>query len=35
MDSLRDEKVAGCVARAISGAEMGGTGRGTASITVQ
>ena len=35
MDSLRDEKVAGCLARAISGAEMGGTGRGTASITVQ
>jgi len=35
MDSLRDEKVAGCVARAITGAELAGTGHGTASITVQ
>jgi len=35
MDSVRDEKVSGCVARAISGAEVGGNGRGTAAITVQ
>ena len=35
MDSLRDEKVAGCVARAISGTELAGTGHGTASLTVQ
>ena len=35
LDSMRDEKVSGCVARAISGAEMGGSGRGTASIAVQ
>ena len=35
MDSLRDEKVAGCVARAVAGAEVGGTGRGTASISLE
>ena len=35
LDSLRDEKVAGCVARAISGTELAGTGHGTASLTVQ
>jgi hypothetical protein len=35
MDSLRDEKVSGCVARALSGAEVGGSGQGTASISVQ
>jgi hypothetical protein len=35
MDSLRDESVSGCVAKAIAGAEMYGTGHGTASITVQ
>ena len=35
MDSVRDERVSGCVARAISGAEVGGSGRGTASIAVQ
>lgn len=35
MDSLRDEKVSGCVARALSGAEVGGSGQGTASIAVQ
>jgi len=35
MDSLRDEKIAGCVARAISGTELAGTGHGTASLTVQ
>jgi len=35
MDSVRDEKVSGCVARALSGAEVSGSGRGTASIAVQ
>jgi hypothetical protein len=35
MDSLRDDKVAGCVARAISGTDLAGTGHGTASLTVQ
>lgn len=35
MDSLRDEKVAGCVARAVSGAEVGGTGHGTAAISLE
>ncbi len=35
MDSVRDEKVSGCVARALSGAEVSGAGRGTASIAVQ
>jgi hypothetical protein len=35
MDSLRDEKVAGCLARAVSGAEVGGTGHGTASISLE
>lgn len=35
MDSLRDEKVASCMARAVSGAEVGGSGHGTASITLE
>jgi hypothetical protein len=35
MDSVRDERISGCVARALSGAEMGGSGHGTASIAVQ
>jgi hypothetical protein len=35
MDSLRDEKISACVARALSGADIGGSGRGTASIAVQ
>ncbi|MGZ6143960.1 MAG: hypothetical protein ACXWLM_11520 [Myxococcales bacterium] len=35
MDSLRDEKVAGCVARAVSGAEVGGNGHGTAAISLE
>ncbi len=35
MNSLRDDKAAGCVARAIAGAEVGGSGRGTASITLE
>jgi hypothetical protein len=35
MNSLRDEKAAGCVARAIAGAEVGGSGRGTASVTFE
>ena len=35
LDSVRDEKVSGCVARAITGAEVGGSGHGTASIAVQ
>ena len=35
VDSVRDERVSGCVARAINGAEVGGNGHGTASIAVQ
>jgi hypothetical protein len=35
LDSVRDERVSGCVARALAGAEVGGSGRGTASIAVQ
>jgi hypothetical protein len=35
MDSMRDEKVSACFARAVGSAEMGGSGRGTASISVQ
>jgi hypothetical protein len=35
MDSIRDERIAGCVARAVGSAEMAGSGRGTASISVQ
>ena len=35
MDSLRDEKVAGCVAHAVAGAEVGGSGRGTAAISLE
>lgn len=34
MDSLRDEKVSECVSRAVNGAEVGGSGRGTASISL-
>jgi hypothetical protein len=34
MDSLRDEKIAECVSRAVNGAEVGGYGRGTASLTL-
>jgi hypothetical protein len=35
MDSTRDEGVSSCVAKAVAGTEMYGTGHGTASITVQ
>jgi hypothetical protein len=35
MDSLRDERATGCVARAVAGAEVGGNGRGTASIAFE
>ena len=35
MDSMRDESISSCVAKAISGTEMYGTGHGTASISVQ
>lgn len=35
MDSLRDEKVSACVARAVTGAEVGGSGHGTASISME
>jgi hypothetical protein len=35
MDSMRDEKVSACVARAVGSADMAGSGRGTASISVQ
>lgn len=35
LDSVRDESIAGCVARAINGAEVGGSGHGTAAIAVQ
>ena len=35
MDSLRDEKAAGCVAHAVNGAEVSGSGRGTASISFE
>src|SRR3954469_18323097 len=35
MDSVRDEKASGCVAHAISGAEVGGNGSGTASIAFE
>ncbi len=35
MNSLRDDKAAGCVARAIAGAEVSGNGRGTAAITLE
>src|SRR5438067_10543130 len=35
MDSLRDESISACVAKAISGTEMYGNGHGTASISVQ
>ena len=34
MDSLRDEKVANCVAHAVNGAPVGGTGHGTASLSL-
>ena len=35
MDSLRDEKAAGCVAHAVNGAAVSGSGRGTASISFE
>jgi hypothetical protein len=35
MNSLRDDRAAGCVAHAIAGAEVGGSGRGTAAITLE
>ncbi|MGE5047732.1 MAG: hypothetical protein ACM3PC_04130 [Deltaproteobacteria bacterium] len=35
MDSVRDEKASGCVAHAIAGAEVGGSGNGTASIAFE
>jgi hypothetical protein len=35
MDSLRDERVAACVSKAVVGAAVAGTGRGTASISFQ
>ena len=35
MDSLRDEKVTACVAHAVNGAEVGGTGRGSAAISLE
>lgn len=35
IDSVRDEQVSGCVARALAGTEVGGSGHGTASIAVQ
>jgi hypothetical protein len=35
MDSVRDEKASGCVAHAIAGAEVGGSGSGTASIAFE
>jgi hypothetical protein len=35
MDSVRDEKASGCVAHAIAGAEIGGSGNGTATIAFE
>lgn len=35
LDSLRDERIAGCVARAVDGAAVGGSGHGTASISLE
>lgn len=35
LDSLRDDRVAACVARALQGAPVGGQGRGTASISLE
>jgi hypothetical protein len=35
MDSVRDERASGCVAHAIAGAEVGGSGTGTASIAFE
>lgn len=35
LDSLRDEKAASCVAHAVNGAEVTGSGRGTASISFE
>ena len=35
LDSLRDEKAASCVAHAVNGAEVSGSGRGTASISFE
>jgi hypothetical protein len=35
IDSLHDERVAACIARAVQGASMPGSGRGTASISLE
>jgi hypothetical protein len=35
IDSLHDEKVAACIAKAVQGASMSGSGRGTASISLE
>ena len=35
LDSVRDERVSACVARAIAGADVGGSGPGTAAISLQ
>jgi hypothetical protein len=35
LDSLRDERIADCVSHAVAGAQVGGSGRGTASISLQ
>lgn len=35
VDSLRDDRVAACVARALQGAQVGGQGHGTASISLE
>lgn len=35
MDSLRDEKIAGCMARAVSGVEIAGSGHGSAAISLE
>jgi len=35
IDSLHDEKVAACIAKAVQGATMSGSGRGTASISLE
>jgi hypothetical protein len=35
LDSVRDERIATCVARAVQGAPVGGQGRGTASISLE
>ena len=35
LDSLRDERIASCIARAVQGAPVGGQGHGTASISLE